>query len=380
MKFLFFSTQDQVIWGGSEVLWCDAAKSLLEAGHEVSVCYRDWGNQQPKALSELITLGAQYIHRPRCYPEKLLGKMLIRIPTDPFRLSIRETLKTCVGTNPDCIVVTTGSSSIWPECRTVFSEAGIPYCLIVQAANDRSWYHDGIRDQFAETYRGAKRVFYVSEGNRQLINRQLTLPRDFGEVVFNPFTVSHRPGLPWPESNTAQFAFVGRLEPEPKGIDLAVEVFGGDLWKARDYQFRLFGQGPCANGIRKLISLRGAANISLMGFQPDVTKIWKDHHALVIPSRFEGMPLALIEAMLCERVCIATDVAGNAELLEDGVTGFVAESPSVRHLSEAMERAWTNRNRWEIIGKNAGAFARARIPQDPGKTFAERLLKLISQS
>ena len=56
--------------------------------------------------------------------------------------------------------------------------------------------------------------------------------------------------------------------------------------------------------------------------------IWAEHHALVLPSRFEGMPLVVVEAMLCGRPCIVTDVGGNAELIRDGINGFLAKAPT----------------------------------------------------
>jgi hypothetical protein len=67
------------------------------------------------------------------------------------------------------------------------------------------------------------------------------------------------------------------------------------------------------------------------------------------------------------------DVAGTAALVEDGVSGFVAESAGVAHLDAAMERAWAARARWAGIGRNAGIAARAKVPPAPGETFADIL-------
>ena len=66
---------------------------------------------------------------------------------------------------------------------------------------------------------------------------------------------------------------------------------------------------------------------------------------LVMPSRFEGLPLAIVEAMLCARPVVATDVAGHAEVVEDGVTGFLADAPTVGAIAAALERCWVRRGR-----------------------------------
>lgn len=85
------------------------------------------------------------------------------------------------------------------------------------------------------------------------------------------------------------------------------------------------------------------------------------------------MPLALIEAMLCGRAAIVTNVPGNAELLEEGVTGFIARAPDVVSLDEALERAYVCRADWQAMGERAAEAIRRQIPPDPAGVFAEKL-------
>jgi glycosyltransferase involved in cell wall biosynthesis len=86
------------------------------------------------------------------------------------------------------------------------------------------------------------------------------------------------------------------------------------------------------------------------------------------------MPLAALEAMLCHRPVIATDAGGNAELIDDGHTGFLAAGPTVRALSAALERTWTHRADLPAMGRAAGHRLRARLPRDPGAELATHLL------
>ena len=76
-------------------------------------------------------------------------------------------------------------------------------------------------------------------------------------------------------------------------------------------------------------SLGLGTRIEFAGHVADIVGIWSKHNALVLPSRCEGLPLALVEAMLCGRPAIATNVAGHGEVIEDGVTGILAEAPTV---------------------------------------------------
>ena len=81
--------------------------------------------------------------------------------------------------------------------------------------------------------------------------------------------------------------------------------------------------------------------------------------------------------MLCGRIVVATDVAGNAEHVRDGIDGFIAEAPTVRHLDDAMERAWQRRDEWLAMAKSARERLVASLPQDPVGAFAEKLQKLV---
>jgi glycosyltransferase involved in cell wall biosynthesis len=105
--------------------------------------------------------------------------------------------------------------------------------------------------------------------------------------------------------------------------------------------------------------------------------VWAEHHALVLPSRHEGMPLAVVEAMLCGRVCIVTDVAGNTEFIDDGVTGFVAPAPTASLFRDALERAWDRRGEWRQVGAAAARAVRERVSADPVGFFARELERYL---
>jgi glycosyltransferase involved in cell wall biosynthesis len=78
-------------------------------------------------------------------------------------------------------------------------------------------------------------------------------------------------------------------------------------------------------------------------------------------SRAEGSPLALVEAMLCGRPAIVSDVGGNQEWVTESQTGFVAEAPVVGLARTALERAWSARQSWHAMGLLAHNFATGRI-------------------
>jgi glycosyltransferase involved in cell wall biosynthesis len=86
------------------------------------------------------------------------------------------------------------------------------------------------------------------------------------------------------------------------------------------------------------------------------------------------MPLAIVEAMLCGRPAVVTDVGGVREWVEDGSSGFIACSAGVSALAETLQRAWQDRRRWEEMGHNAYQKAMTLYDPQPGKTFLDALV------
>jgi glycosyltransferase involved in cell wall biosynthesis len=97
-----------------------------------------------------------------------------------------------------------------------------------------------------------------------------------------------------------------------------------------------------------------------------------------LPSRYEGLPLALVEAMWCARAAVVTNVGGNAELCVDGETGFVSPAANVAAFSEAMERAWDRREEWAEMGQAARERVEKHVPRNPIAVFCDRLKSCAS--
>src|SRR5690606_4851215 len=117
-------------------------------------------------------------------------------------------------------------------------------------------------------------------------------------------------------------------------------------------------------------------NVQVESFQSDMESLWLSFHALVLPSRSEGLPLTIIEAMAAGRPVITTNAGGNAEIVANGVTGFIGEA-NEHAFEEAMETAWENRSRWESMGLSASEFIQKNVPKVPEENFAILLNNLL---
>jgi len=134
-----------------------------------------------------------------------------------------------------------------------------------------------------------------------------------------------------------------------------------------------------AFSLRRLAEKLRLKNMHFRGQVSDVKTIWEENHLLVLPSRHEGLPLALVEAMWCGRPAVVTDVGGNAELCLDNETGFVAAAPALRFVEEALEHAWNRRADWQRMGLAARARAEQLIPKDVVCDFCQDLTKCVQK-
>jgi glycosyltransferase involved in cell wall biosynthesis len=173
-------------------------------------------------------------------------------------------------------------------------------------------------------------------------------------------------------------AMVGRIEPFAKGQDLMLEVLSMKKWRQRNLNVSIYGKGPWEGTARKIVSNRRLSNVRFGGFSTP-EEIWSSHHMLALPSRHEGMSLAMLEAMWLGRPVIATAVAGAMSEVVTGYNGFLCQAPTVALWDEAMEEAWSQRHLWREIGANASRRIRQRMGNDPIQDLSIRLVTLPSE-
>ncbi|MEL6431406.1 MAG: glycosyltransferase [Planctomycetota bacterium] len=92
--------------------------------------------------------------------------------------------------------------------------------------------------------------------------------------------------------------------------------------------------------------------VAIVGARSDVPRVLASVDFLVLPSRWEGLPYVVLEAMAARLPVVATPVDGARDLVEDGRTGFLARSITADALGEALVRAVrAGRGRREELGR-----------------------------
>jgi len=135
--------------------------------------------------------------------------------------------------------------------------------------------------------------------------------------------------------------YVGRLDPI-KGVDILLRAWRQVQVHTHGIALWLAGEGPESDNLRELSQCLGVASrVRFMGrvLQQDLPVLYRGADLVVMPSRSggEGLRVAL-EAGASGAICVATSVGGVPEVIEDTVTGFLAEPESPGVLADAVLR------------------------------------------
>ncbi|GAA2423318.1 hypothetical protein GCM10010191_39100 [Actinomadura vinacea] len=154
-------------------------------------------------------------------------------------------------------------------------------------------------------------------------------------------------------------ACLGRLSHE-KGVDMAIESWASIAARHPRWRLRLYGAGPREDALRALAERLGVAgSVDFAGVTRDVPAALDRASIFALPSRQEGFPMALLEAMAAGVPAVAFDCApGVRELVTDGADGLLARPGDIAGLAAALDRLIMDPELRERLGGAAPRSAR----------------------
>lgn len=195
---------------------------------------------------------------------------------------------------------------------------------------------------------------YLADHNFNLPGTQL-IPNGVDTTHFHPL---------YPDTSTdarAQVVVcVSKLRYE-KGIDVLLQAWylvQKQLPQPSQARLIIVGDGPLQTQLACMAQALGiAGSVEFAGLQSDIPAQLHRGNLAVLPSRFEGMPNALLEAMACGSACVATRVSGSEDIIQHGVNGLLVESEDYQGMAEALFTLLRNPE----LAQEYGHVARATI-------------------
>lgn len=223
--------------------------------------------------------------------------------------------------------------------------------------------------------RTAQRWVAVSEDNRRMVARSFDARDDEITVIHN--------GVRLPESGIERTSgirtsalrqavreelglaggarlvvAVGRLDRQ-KGLDLLVAAMPELIQDFPDVRFVHLGEGPEDAALREEVRELGVGDrVHFLGYRSDVSRFLEAGDLFAFPSRFEGFPFALLEAMAHGLPAVSSNASSMPEIVSDRVHGLLFPSEDRERLRDAL--AWALRHPKDMSHMAARAVQRAR--------------------
>ena len=373
MRILLINSEFPPIGGGAGNASAHIAACMAAAGHEVTVItskYRGLPWSETRDGIRIIRAPARRKRLDRSLPYEqisfILGGFLRALP-----VALRK--------RPEVTLAFFGmpSGAVALPLRLFL---GIPYTVSLRGGDvpgfrpyDFALYHRLSAPLLRRIWRQAGAVIANSRGLRamaQRFERRVpieTIPNGVDPVAFRP------PERDW---GTVRILFVGRVVYQ-KGLDLLLHALG--RLKDEPWTLTVVGDGPQREPLEILATHLGiAGRIRFAGWLRgrDLIAAYHAANLFAYPSRHEGMPNAVLEAMASGLPVIATRIAGNEELVVEGETGLLVESEN----QQALEAALTALMADGSLRRQLGDAARNRVADRyPWDRITEEYLEILKR-
>jgi len=344
--------------GGAELFASMLARGLAERGHQVSLlCY-----------SSRLVAGRQRTDKSKLYASPLgglIGQLFM--------------VANLVRSKPDVCVAVSLHSSFPVLAYGILARVR---CFVWYAGSDAYSLSGLVQTQ------GAKELLTRLILFRAVKTRfnHLVLSRDMWKVLASQGVETDRLLIvPTPVDNrffsivrdpdALAIGYVGRLE-FVKGCDVLLEAFSRLLRDHPSARLTIVGDGSLRQELIRLAETLGVENsVVFTGPVPfaEVPSFLGRFSVFVLPSRSEGLPNALLQAMAAGLPVVATRVGGIPELVEDHVEGLLVEPNSPNDLAKAIGELMSNEGLCRTLGQNAKAKATKYSSEGVMRTYESLL-------
>lgn|SRR5574341_347395 len=374
MKILIINSEHPPVGGGAGNASANIARRLSRLGNNVLVLtsrFSDLPHNEMDDGVRVLRVAALRRHADRSNAFEQLSFILI---------ASFQTLELARRFQPDITLAFFGLPS-GAVAWLLKERSGIPYVVSLRGGDvpgfrpyDFRLYHKIAAPFLRRIWHDASAVVANSRGLRQLANAfdpTLEIPVIPNGVDLRKFTP---PTRDW---SSARILSVGRVVYQ-KGLDLGLWALAA--LKDLDWEWNIAGDGPQMPILRAMARAHGLTDrIHFLGWR--AAEQLKEQYAsatlFLFPSRHEGMPNAVLEAMASGLPVVATRIAGNEELVADGETGALVPPEDVDALRESLKPLLVQAKTREQMGQ----ASRRRVEQFFGwERIAEQYQLLLEKA
>ena len=187
----------------------------------------------------------------------------------------------------------------------------------------------------------AYKVFFQNTGDRDFFIDNRMIGFNYEMLPGSGCNLEEHPYTEMPDDGVVRFLFIGRVM-KLKGIDEYLKA--AEILKTRypNTEFIIAGWNEEEEYQKIVAESQEKGFVNYIGFRDDINDWIAKCNCTVLPSHGgEGVPNVLLESAAMGRICIGSNIPGTANVIDDGVTGYLFESEDVEGLVAAMERVVT---------------------------------------
>ena len=195
-----------------------------------------------------------------------------------------------------------------------------------------------VRQLYRMSIRKCYKVFFQNTGDRDYFISHGMVKNNYDLLPGSGVNLSQHSLSEMPDEEEIRFIYVGRVM-AVKGIDEYLECARVIRELVPNTRFYIAGFTE-EEKYRQLVEHYAAIGVvEDLGFQDDIDRWLRHCHCVILPSLGgEGVPNVLLEAAATGRPCIASDVNGSVDVVEDGVNGYIFRRGDAASLIEKTEQ------------------------------------------
>jgi len=348
MQILVINSEYPPVGGGAGHASANIARCLVSLGHEVAVVTAHFGDLPRRETLEGVMVYRIPAIRRKQNRSGALEQLAFIVSASLRTLSLVRKFR------PSAALAFFGmpSGAVAWMLKVVYR---IPYIVSLRGGDvpgfrpyDFKTFHKMIGPFLRVIWRHAAAVIANSQGLRELavaFDSSICIP-----VIPNGVDVPHfnSGDRDW---STPRILSAGRVVYQ-KGFDLGLRALAG--LQHINWEWRIAGDGPEMDGLKSLAHELGIAErVTFLGWhsREDLAQWYHRSNLFLFPSRHEGMPNAVLEAMASGLPVVATRIAGSEELVVDGLTGLLVNTEDVDSLRDGLRRLLVEEKTREQMGR-----------------------------
>lgn len=202
----------------------------------------------------------------------------------------------------------------------------------------------------------ADAVVAASDAIKQFLITEGHIPEEKITVIRNAIDTRKYVELPEPALNEPlRLLVIGRLWRQ-KGHDVLIDALS--RLHSVSWELSILGSGDLLSDLVDQVTLHHLNDrVHFLGTTTDVPSVLEAHDILLVPSRWEGIGLVVMEGMAGARPVIASNVGGIPEIIQHGSTGLLVEPENSQGIIDAIEWVATHTDSARTMARNARRFA-----------------------